>query len=70
MLVNSSDSFLGNYINCCSRLGALKSQVIGNDSSERLVHVGTLSEAVVRSALKLTYLWHKHCYVVLAHLKS
>jgi len=32
--------------------------MIGNYSSERSVHVGTLSEAAVRSALKLTYLWH------------
>lgn len=30
--------------------------MVGNDSSERSVHVGNLSEALVRSTLKLIYL--------------
>lgn len=68
VLVNSPDCFLDNY--WCSELQALKSQMIGDDSSERSVRVGTLSGAVIRSTLKLPNLWHKHDCVMLVHFRS
>lgn len=49
MLVNTPSSFLGNCIDWCSELQALKSQMMENYLPEKLVHVGTLRSCSLKS---------------------